>query len=870
MKKFFSILFTFAVFSLSYGKPVDENTAKTAGQNFLLYHKVSSQILNTHRLNLVYKATSNDKFDYSPINPVIYFYVFNISSSNGFIIVSGDDNVIPILGYSNERDFNPENIPENVAKWLEGYKNEIRYIIENKVQASNDIKKKWELYTNGKSSNDEINNINSVGPLLQTTWNQSPYYNDMCPFDYKNNGRTVTGCVATAMAQIMKYWNYPAQGTGFHSYNEQTFGTLSANFGGTTYDWTSMPNNVSSQNNAVATLMYNCGVSIDMNYGVNGSYAYVISSQSPDTNCAEYAFKTYFGYKSSLQGVERNNYSEANWISLLKTELDANRPVLYAGFGNGGGHCFVCDGYDNNDYFHFNWGWGGYYDGYFVVDNLNPDGLGTGGGTGEYNSNQQAVIGIEPPSNPKPYDLQLYNNVSLSAATIYYGQAFDVSSDIVNNGTSDFSGDFSAAVFDNNLVFVDFVEIKSNWTLQAGYHYTNGIKFSTNGMLSMLPGTYYISIFYRPTGGNWVQVSNKDSYTNLVEMNVINPNVIELYSGINVTPGTTLTKGQAVSVNVDISNTGASTFYGTYDVSLFNLDGSFAFNIQDLSENNGLQPGYHYTGGLTFSNTSLNVEPGTYLLAVTHQPSGGSWQLTGSTNYQNPIFVTVQGPLLQPDKYEPNNTVEQAYSLPVSFTNNSASVNTDGSNCHVGTDFDFYKIVLPKGYDYSINARLQDSYSNDNGKTYTLDALFSYSTDGNTWSDSYDAVMPGNITVNNGGIVYFYVAPFFAGATGTYELDINISRSPSSGVNDNNVISNNINIYPNPSADFININTNNFIGRIYGIKILNVEGKEVKNISLNLSSQIIKVPVNKLSDGIYFVQFITDEGIFSKKFMVNR
>jgi hypothetical protein len=872
MKKLIYLLIVFAALSFTYGKQIDENTARMVGQNFISFRNSTSKILNSNELELVYKVTSNEKNNFTPIKPIVYFYVFNINSTHGFIIVSGDDNVIPVLGYSDETGFRLDNIPENVTKWLEGYKSEIRYIINNNIQASNEIKTKWQLYLNHKISKDNIKNTNSVSPLLQTKWNQSPYYNDMCPYDNQNNARTVTGCVATAMAQIMKYWNYPSNGTGFHSYNESTFGTLSANFGSTTYDWGSMPNDVSSSNSAVATLMYHCGVSIDMSYGVHGSYGYVISSQSPDTNCAEYALKTYFSYKSTLQGVQRANYSGTSWISLLKTELDASRPVLYAGFGNGGGHCFVCDGYDNNDFFHFNWGWGGYYDGYFAVDNLNPDGLGTGGGTGEYNSNQQAVIGIEAPTNVQTYDIQLYNYVTPSAGTINYGQAFDVTTDIVNNGTSNFTGDYCAAIFDNNYVFLDFVEIKTGMTLPGGSHYTNGVTFTTNGMLSMLPGTYYVGIFYRPTGGNWVKVSDMGSYTNIVQMNVINPNDIELYSTMSVTPGTTLTQGEAVSVNVDIINNGASTFYGTYDVSLFKLDGSLAFDIQALSENNGLQPGYHYTGGLTFSNSVLNLEPGTYLLAVLHKPNGGNWELTGSTNnYLNPIFVTVQGPVSQPDIYEPNNTVEQAYSLPVNFSNNSASVNTEGSNCHVGTDYDYYKIVLPSGFNYNIGARLQDSYNSNNGKTYTLDALFSDSTDGGTWSDTYDYIMPNNIILNNGGTVYFYVAPFFAGATGTYRLDINITRTPSDGVKETYISNADIiNVYPNPAIDFINVNMSDFSGKIYRIQILNVEGQVVFDISPDNSSSALRIPVDKFSAGMYIFQFRTDKGIISKKIMVSK
>jgi len=439
---------------------------------------------------------------------------------------------------------------------------------------------------------------------MTTTWSQSPYYNALCP------GGSVSGCVATAMAQIMKYWNYPAQGSGFHSYNHPNYGTLSANFGGTTYQWSSMPNSVNSSNNAVATLMYHCGVSVDMNYSPNLSGAYVVSSASPVQHCSEYAFKTYFGYESSLQGVERRHYSTSQWVQLLKAELNASRPVLYAGFGTGGGHAFVCDGF-NGDYFHMNWGWGGLYDGYFLVDALNPDGTGTGGGTGGYNSGQQAVIGVKPPQVNQTYDMTLYDQVSANPNPVSYGQAFTVHNDIWNSGNTNFSGDFCAAVFDDSYAFLEYIEIKAGYSLPAGNHYTNGLDFSTSGLLTVLPGSYYVGIFYRATGSDWVIVQN-GSYNNMVPFNVYYSNEIELYAPLQINIGTNISQYEAFTVSMDVANYGISDFYGVFDVSLYNLDGSFAETIQSFTEMT-LSANSHYTNGLQFSTYGVSVQPGTYL-----------------------------------------------------------------------------------------------------------------------------------------------------------------------------------------------------------------------------------------------------------------
>ena len=440
----FTLIIMFTI-GTAIGKQIDESTAKAVGQKFLLSKTRSLNLKSSSNLILAYKAISGESTPISSSHKV-YYYIFNSTPPQGFVIVSGDDKVIPVLGYSDQRSFNQENIPAHIAAWLDGYKNQVKYAIDNDLSSTDEIRAEWQELSANSNNGYLLKSGNSVSPLIQTLWDQSPYYNALCPYDNQYNDRTVTGCVATAMAQVLKFWNYPATGSGFHSYNSNNYGTLSADFGSTTYQWGSMPPSVTGTNDAVATLMYQCGVSVDMSYGVGsqgGSSAYVISSQSPVTNCSEYALKTYFGYPATLQGVERSNYNETQWVSLIKTELDAGRPVIYAGFGSGGGHCFVCDGYDQNDFFHFNWGWSGSYDGYFSINALDPGGTGTGGGTGGFNSGHQAIIGLQAPGGGgQTTSLQLYNTLQPSKTTIYYGEAFDIWTDIINSGTNTFAGDF--------------------------------------------------------------------------------------------------------------------------------------------------------------------------------------------------------------------------------------------------------------------------------------------------------------------------------------------------------------------------------------------------------------------------------------------
>ncbi len=316
------------------------------------------------------------------------FYLFSIDGG-GFVIVSADNRVQPILGYSLQTNLDVDNLPSNFAAWLESYDKQIRAAMED---ASQPIHSGWAEQGMPKSGVEGYDSI--VGPLLTTTWDQSPFYNDLCPLD--GGTRTLTGCVATAMAQVMKYWNWPVTGVGQHSYNTYSFGTLSADFGATTYDWANMPTSLTSlsstaQISAVATLMYHCGVAVEMVYAIDGSGIHdnIMYKHGLNFPCPENALRTYFKYSPAIYGVRHADLTDEEWSALIKNEIDHRRPVLFSGSGIDLGHEFVCDGYDTNGYFHFNWGWSGIADGYFSLTRLNPSGY-------DFTLSQCAIIGIEP------------------------------------------------------------------------------------------------------------------------------------------------------------------------------------------------------------------------------------------------------------------------------------------------------------------------------------------------------------------------------------------------------------------------------------------------------------------------------------------
>ena len=412
MKKFIlkGLFMTLLFFSFSgFSKEIDEFTAQKVASNylsrsiFMLKRGTQSSIA----LELHTVRTMNNPLKRGASSPLIYIY--NFANSNGFILVAADDNVTPILGYSTEQDFDINAMPAQVAAWMKHYEKEIETAIQYNVFSSvnsnkwNEVLNDTYIKTRGVTT--------AVKPLLTTTWDQGQYYYDKCPYDATSKKYAYTGCVATAMAQVMKYWNYPSTGNGTKTYTNSAsatfkFGTLSANFGTTTYDWANMPNKLTAKNDAVATLMSHVGISIEMQYGLDGSGAWITydSRYTPYSN-GHLSLINYWKYDpSSIKSIYKTNYTDQTWTAAIKAEIDKSRPVILEGSASdgSGGHCYVADGYDANNYLHINWGWSGAYNGYFTVSNLVPSGTSTGGGAGVYTFNQGAVLGIRPPTSNLP------------------------------------------------------------------------------------------------------------------------------------------------------------------------------------------------------------------------------------------------------------------------------------------------------------------------------------------------------------------------------------------------------------------------------------------------------------------------------------
>ena len=349
-----------------FSKSVDVETAKRMAALF-----AENKVGFTHRdasvevrLNQVVRTPEG----------ITTMYVFDVNE--GYVIVAADDCSRPILGYSEKGTFEMSQASDGFLFMLEELSNGIAQAVETQVSASADIQNQWlNLAATGRLH--ATRNTAVVAPLIQQKWDQGSPYNLLCP------SGCPTGCVATAMAQIMKYWEWPLTGTGEHSYVCAGYGTQSANFGATTYDWANMIDSyggfsTEEERMAVAVLMYHCGVAMNMQYEPSGSGAY--SVDVPD------AVSNYFSYTEHTTHRTKSGYTFDEWKEMLKGYLNQRIPIYYSGQSSDGGHAFICDGYDVDDLFHFNWGWGGSGNNYFVIDGPDFD----------YTGSQAVVVDFVP------------------------------------------------------------------------------------------------------------------------------------------------------------------------------------------------------------------------------------------------------------------------------------------------------------------------------------------------------------------------------------------------------------------------------------------------------------------------------------------
>ncbi len=631
-------------------------------------------------------------------------YVFNVDNSGGFVIVSNDDRTEPVLGYSDSGSFAPDNMPENMRAWLQGYADEIAWLKKHPDAA---------VSTSRRTGESESNIKTPIKPLVQTKWNQGKPYNNQCPcyykndddsysysIDYKNNYKhCATGCVATAMAQVMNYHQWPVRATkNISSYTWK--GNDMPSLAPVNFDWNNMRLDYSGgytvdEATAVATLMKHCGYALEMNYGPSsGAFTHSVAN----------ALKNYFDYKATTTYVNRSFYSYANWIELIYHEIANSRPVVYGGQSTGGGHEFVCDGYQGEDYFHINWGWGGMSDSYFKLSALDPEAQGIGGSssTDGFHYGQDAVIGIQKSTDngsilsvhSNSVNLKI-NNVTFSDNPTQYEEV-TVNINLRNNSTDEYDGDIGLLI-DYDGETVD--EVCNSFVIPA----------KTNSkiiQLSFTPtnsGTYTV-IVYRPSESpgylRYIYYTYGDTYQTQVNVKVASgSNSLDLsIQGISLSSpfdnGSPISLyGTTLKGSFRIANENTENYVGEVGWQLVNSSDyviSESFKEKAIAAGESLTIPFDVTG-LTIGNeyrlytlyTKNNSWNGSYIRFLT-QPAIMSYAADGTISASKPSSTSYDAATNAPD----------ALAIDVTDTNiTSITPNTQPNAVYI------YSGTMPSGLD---------------------------------------------------------------------------------------------------------------------------------------------------------------------------
>lgn len=490
MKKFVLIVISLFLALSAIADSVTQNEALAKANQFM-----PGKVFNVMRTSASKNVRVSNKTPY---------YVFNAQGNEGFVIVSGDDRTKPILGYSETGAIDGDHLPENVAWWLNYYAEAIASLQDSGIEPGTAV----------QTARKEIQ------PLLKTTWDQSAPYWDQCKF---GGVQCLTGCVATATAQVMNYYQYPAKAPAIDAYTcDYSIPALS----GATLSWKNMCNNytgseTTAQKKAVATLMRYCGQSVLMDYGTNGSGA--------SSSYVALALVKYFKYNKSAHAIYRDGYDANGWENAIYNELAANNPVIYSGHGtNSGGHCFVTDGYKNG-LFHVNWGWGGSNDGYFALTVM--DAYGNNYLDWAFSKDQQAIVGVRAKTGGSlSYPLLTICALEAQSTTVTRSSSnVDFNVNVLWKITTSANADNTNAsyylgLYKGDKLVQEFLGFDLDLDPQYYWQSTNTLSLGSN----LVDGTYKLCAIYKDAKGNvkkaqgfdyrYVQVVKKDNRLTLTNL----------------------------------------------------------------------------------------------------------------------------------------------------------------------------------------------------------------------------------------------------------------------------------------------------------------------------------------------------------------
>ena len=531
MKKISFVLALFALcLNVAFANPIDPVKALETANSFWKSQIKENESLVLKSPQKMAKAGSRISIHENAPQ----YYICTPENNGGFIIVSGDDALTPIIGYSTETINENNEMPAVLIEWLNEYSEYVNAVRKGEAEP---VKKSTRA---GKTA---------IAPMLKTTWNQGAPYNNLCP--EVNGQKTPTGCTATAMAQIMKFHEWPITPIKAISWTSNITGEKETiDLTKRKYNWSNMLPHyrngyTKEQAHEVAQLMVDVGKAISSSYSVDGT-------GSNDSYAAK-AFVNVFDYSKSIQLIKRTDSTEEEYMAAIRNNLTAKRPVMYVGTGVNyeGGHAFVCDGIDENDLLHIDWGWDGAYNGYFDMTYMAPAGIGTGGGTGSYNVAQSIIVNIAPAketdvNNAAP---TLYKAAILIPDTedeVYNYTAnysnnianFRLGTYVINRSHSTLELEFALGIEQKDGTYKIIDSIKVEESLQPmyyiGYYIDFGIDIANKNSNSYIEkGTHKLRVLYKNREGKFVNM-NGDQNRLMLDVNETSAKVYMALPDINV------------------------------------------------------------------------------------------------------------------------------------------------------------------------------------------------------------------------------------------------------------------------------------------------------------------------------------------------
>ncbi len=832
------VLMIILSFGFAFGQSISQNEAENIATDFLKKSSTSSMQRAPLKVNLqlVYQKVDKQQDNNN------LFYVYNIKGDNGFVIVSADKRTKKILGYSKTGHFDSKHMPINLVGWLESYAQQIKYAKENLPEVSQaDF---------SKSMSRVAQKTTSVAPLLGTiNYNQNAPYNDLCP--EKNGKRTVTGCVATAIAQVMKFHNHPNQGKGSHSY-EWNGQTLSVDFSTQTYDWTKIKpfytgNPTTEEKAEVAKLMHHIGVSVDMNYNLATS-----GGSGAVTSKAVKTLYENFDYDKGIQVYSRDYFTLAEWNDKLKAELDEGHPVIYSGQSSTSGHAFVCDGYDDAGKFHMNWGWGGYSNGYFEITALNPEGLGIGGGNGGYNFEQEMIVGIQKPvagsEKPAVIGIDGFINVPNQVGRTDY---FNLTAKKLKNlGGTEYSGNVYLALIQGDNVIED-LKTKPLSGLPSGSYY------GTFSFYSMIPntvpnGNYQIVVRYDETSTSVKNAFVKSKGVKVIDLEVNDSQI--LFTTSVPKPTVTMTAKPTVSTNLyqnrkgefkfKLSNTGDADYNAQLGARLVKKDDN------SITQNvfNSIVSIPAGTTEKEFSGiVDITVAQGNYYLEVYYDNNNDASNVNFPTtllepNANNKIEVSVLSePTEAPNLSVNNLSMPAVVTIGEDFNLTATIENTGG--CYTDK---VLAVIFPSSLGSSVGTFGQHlAFVDNNGTTET------------TFKGNIANLEAGNYKV----AVYQIVNSKYQKISNFYDFEL---REKSSTGLCNLIEEDGLAVSQTSDVLLVTLPENSEFVRLF-----NITGKLV--YQKNNVSDVVEIPTNSLTGGIFLLQVVdSKQNRFVRKVVVRK